>query len=196
MGGDHTVRKNGYLLMDITKYTSLVQSIIVPVAMLLLGGIGLPGGAVFVRHDLLRNRVWESAVSAAGPLSGLLVALIFSRPFHYISERDIFTGPHQLFYYALGFASFFMVTSTLINLIPLPPLDGFGVVEPWLPAPIKEWLNRPNVMNILSIVSTLSIFLLFWQIPGVTNFISGITLQMGVPKWVVGQGLKNFKFLT
>ncbi len=50
-GGDRTVASRGYLKLNPLKYAHPVLSIVLPVLFLLLGGIGLPGGAVWVDHS-------------------------------------------------------------------------------------------------------------------------------------------------
>ncbi len=55
-----------------------LYSLLLPLLFLLLGGIGLPGGAVYVETWRLRNSRWVSAVSLAGPLSNLVLGLILA----------------------------------------------------------------------------------------------------------------------
>src|ERR687897_779526 len=47
-------------------------SIVLPLAIVVLGGIGLPGGAVWVDRHHLRGRGWDSFVSFAGPAMNIL----------------------------------------------------------------------------------------------------------------------------
>src|SRR5258705_981919 len=77
-GGDYTVREKGYLTFNPLKYTHPVFSIVLPLVFLLLGGIGLPGGAVYIERWRIRNRLWLSAMSLAGALSNLLVCIILA----------------------------------------------------------------------------------------------------------------------
>src|ERR671923_1324225 len=75
-GGDHTVREKGYLTFNPLKYTHPVFSIVLPLLFLVMGGIGLPGGAVYIERWRIRNRFVLSLMSLAGPLSNLLVAIV------------------------------------------------------------------------------------------------------------------------
>src|SRR5512143_200528 len=75
-GGDYTVRDKGYLTFNPLKYTHPVYSIVLPLLFVLAGGIGLPGGAVYIERWRLRSRAWETAVSLAGPFANALLALI------------------------------------------------------------------------------------------------------------------------
>src|SRR5689334_4013587 len=65
--GDRSVRESGYLTLDPMRYADPVSSILFPILVMAIGGIGLPGGAVYVRTNLLRHRIYGSLVSAAGP---------------------------------------------------------------------------------------------------------------------------------
>ena len=67
--GDRTVRDKGYLTLDPLRYTDLQYSILFPLLIMALGGIGLPGGAVYINTHYLRRRdLWSAGVGgrAAG----------------------------------------------------------------------------------------------------------------------------------
>src|SRR5262249_25868997 len=64
-GGDTSVREKGYLTFNPLKYTHPVYSLLMPVIFMMLGGIGLPGGAVYINDQALRSRQWRTAVSLA-----------------------------------------------------------------------------------------------------------------------------------
>ena len=53
--GDRTVRDKGYLTLDPLRYTDLQYSIVFPLIIMALGGIGLPGGAVYINLHYLRR---------------------------------------------------------------------------------------------------------------------------------------------
>src|SRR5574342_1062426 len=76
LGGDYTVREKGYLTFNPLKYTHPVYSLLLPLLFLAMGGIGLPGGAVYIERHRLRGPRWETAVSLAGPAMNALVAIV------------------------------------------------------------------------------------------------------------------------
>src|SRR6266568_5960019 len=80
-GGDHTVRDKGYLTLNPIRYTHPVYSIVMPVVFMLMGGIGLPGGAVYIERDRLRSRAWGTWVSLAGPAMQLPLIFLISFAF-------------------------------------------------------------------------------------------------------------------
>ncbi len=65
--GDRSVVGNGYLTLDPLRYTDVQFSIFWPLVYLAIGGIGLPGGAVYLNKNMIRSPVDRSLVSAAGP---------------------------------------------------------------------------------------------------------------------------------
>ncbi len=58
LGGDTSVRDAGYLTLNPLKYSHPLLSIIMPVLFLMMGGIGLPGGAVYINRHALRSSTW------------------------------------------------------------------------------------------------------------------------------------------
>ena len=94
---------------------------------LLLGGIGLPGGAVYIDLKAIPDHKKRSLVSAAGPLMTLGVALLLIIPFWFISGTETLNVHHN-FWAALGLLAFLQVTALILNLLPIPILDGGHLV--------------------------------------------------------------------
>ncbi len=55
-GGDTSVKDKGYLTLNPLKYTNINLSLLLPLLFLLIGGIALPGAAVYIDTRRLRNR--------------------------------------------------------------------------------------------------------------------------------------------
>ena len=135
-GGDTTVRDKGYLTFNPLKYTHPVYSLLLPLIFLLLGGIGLPGGAVYIEKWRLRSRGWESAVSLAGPSANLLLALLLAIV---LRLAPVYAGG---VWPGLAFLALLQLMGAVLNLLPIPPLDGYGVLAPHLPAPVRLQADR------------------------------------------------------
>ena len=54
-GGDHTVKDKGYLTLNPLRYANPVMSLLIPLVFLAMGGIGFPGGAVYINTQALRG---------------------------------------------------------------------------------------------------------------------------------------------
>lgn len=138
-GGDTSVGEAGYLTLNPLRYTHPLLSIVFPLLFLLSGGLGLPGGAVYIRTGDLRSTRWEALVSAAGPLGTLLFCVVISIPFYFdwfgwVTEANLYFWP------ALAFLAFLQVTSLLFNLLPIPPLDGFQLLATQFPPALRQQL--------------------------------------------------------
>ncbi|MGW2257658.1 site-2 protease family protein [Streptomyces sp. NPDC001780] len=132
--GDISIGAKGYLTLNPLKYTHALLSIVLPVIFMIMGGIGLPGGAVFIERHRIRGRWRHSLISAAGPLTNVLFALVCTAPF-WLGALD---GVPAGFRYALGFLALLQVTAAILNFLPVPGLDGYGVLEPWLSHKIRR----------------------------------------------------------
>ena len=130
-GGDDTIPATGYLTLDLQRYIDPIFSIVMPAIFLMVGGTGFPGGSVMIRHARLRNRVWQSATAAAGPAmnGAFLIALIV---FYRSSSEEA-----EALRKAIAAAAFVQCTVLVLNLLPIPGLDGYGILHPWLPRTVQ-----------------------------------------------------------
>lgn len=153
-GGDYTVKDKGYLTMNPLRYTHPLISIGLPLLFVMLGGIGLPGGAVYIETHRLRTKWWRSAVSFAGPCGTAVMALVFSFPF-WTGMAEFSINPYSLhsrLLFALAFLSVLQVWAIFFNLLPIPPLDGFGIIEPFLPPEIAHSLRSLGIMTLFLVI--------------------------------------------
>src|SRR5439155_26139869 len=137
LGGDRSVVGAGYLSLNPLRYQNLMMSLILPIIFLLLGGIALPGGAVYINHSSLRTRAWSSAVSLAGPVGTRLCGLLIAPVFSVAGRGSVITVDNENFFGALAALGFFMALAVILNMLPVPGLDGFGIIRPWLPYSIQ-----------------------------------------------------------
>lgn len=133
-GGDISIGAKGYLTLNPLKYTHALLSIVLPVVFVIMGGIGLPGGAVFIERNRIRGRWKHSMISAAGPLTNVLFAVVCTAPF-WLGALD---GVPAGFRFALAFLAMLQVTAAILNFLPVPGLDGYGVIEPWLSYKVRR----------------------------------------------------------
>lgn len=140
-GGDKSVVDKGYLTLNPLKYTNPFLSIFMPVVFLIMGGIGFPGGAVYINSLAIRSGNMRSLTSAAGPIATILCAALVALPFifEWYSYETIVT--HFEFWAGLALLAFLQITAVFINLLPIPGLDGFGIAEPFLPPELAYKAN-------------------------------------------------------
>ncbi len=107
---------------------------------ILLGGIGVPGGAVWVRTSFMTK--WQKTiVSLAGPLTNVVFAVVLLA-----LTRLLYDPEHLVFWAGMAFMGFLQVTAAVLNLLPVPGLDGYSALEPHLSPetqralqPAKQW---------------------------------------------------------
>jgi Zn-dependent protease len=185
-GGDTSVKDKGYLTFNPLKYTHPVYSIVLPMIFLLLGGIGLPGGAVYIETWRLRSKRWESAVSLAGPAANLVLAIILGIILNIlpVSSSGIWPG--------LAFLALMQVSAMVLNLIPLPPFDGYRALAPFLPRQTR--FNIDQYSNIIM----MTVFVLLWYVPFVNNFfwlaVGWVSMRMQIPLQLALLGFNQFQF--
>lgn len=185
--GDYGVASRGYLRLDPLKYSHPVLTIVIPVIFILLGGIALPGGAVMIDHSRLRSRGQQSAVSLAGPAVNAIFAALLLLPF----ALGVDWAAHPVFWAAASLLALFQLMAALLNLFPLPGLDGGNAIYPWLD---NDWKRGFDLIRPYGIFV---IFLLLWRSSLGSIFfgwLDHIMVAAGVPDglWSVGFGLFQF----
>jgi Zn-dependent protease len=131
--GDMTAHFQGRITLNPLKHIDPFGTILVPAVMLMAGGF-LFGWAKPVPVDFSRLRnpkrdmMW---VAAAGPVSNLIMAILWALILNFSSlVPAAFTVPLQLMAQA-GIT--INVVLMVLNLLPLPPLDGGRIAVSLLP---------------------------------------------------------------
>jgi Zn-dependent protease len=188
-GGDHTVREKGYLTLNPFRYAHPVYSLLWPVVFLLLGGIGLPGGAVYINRHLLRSRGWEAATSLAGPAMNLALFLLLGLVF---KLGLLAPDPGNVWAISLAFLLQLQVCALLLNLLPVPPLDGFQTLAPWLPEAWRRTLYS------CSNAAMFLLFILLWNSPVINRALWTTVFTasdwMGAAPGLGARGWQAFRF--
>ena len=184
-GGDHSVKDKGYLTLNPLRYTNVSTTLVLPLIFLLMGGIPLPGAAVYINHSALRSKAWKSAVSAAGPLATILVALALAAAIAPLQN------PNTLLYQGIALLLTLEIAATFLNLIPIPGLDGFGIINPWLPTAWQPKLRPIRKYGIWILLG------LFWTVPdfsrGFWRSVSAVAQLFGIPQQAFALGLAQFQ---
>jgi Zn-dependent protease len=187
-GGDYTVREKGYLSMNPIYYAHPVLSFVLPILFMMLGGIGLPGGAVYIDRSLLRSKKWETYVSLAGPLMNFILAILCALLLKLVFIPRFPDNPAT---YALAFLLALQISAVLFNLIPIPPLDGFNAIEPWLP---EEWSGH---ISFVRQYGMFILFILFWNVQPINIFfwrvVYGIINILGIDGRLAWDGFLAFR---
>lgn len=187
--GDYTVKDKGYLTMNPIHYTHPVLSFVLPILFMILGGVGLPGGAVYIEDSLIRGKGRRALVALAGPAMNVLLTVVLCVPF-WIGLVDASTK--NLLPTALAMLISLQITAVLFNLMPIPSLDGFRALSEWMPQEVKEFAWRHANLFLLLL------FLAFWRVPVVHDtfwfVVFVICRLLGIDLGLVAAGWGEFRF--
>jgi Zn-dependent protease len=183
--GDRSVEARGYLSLNPFKYAHPVLSILLPLLFIVQGGIGLPGGAVYLHRHAFRSRATQSVAAAVGPLTNVLFAVVllsvakshltfFSAGGAVVSAADA----HVQFWCGVAFLGFLQVTAAVLNLLPVPGLDGWAILEPYLSRDtvgfgdkIKPW----GLLGVIVLFQVQSLNNAFFRLVGAFYDASGLS---------------------
>lgn len=171
--GDKTAQVLGRLTLNPIKHIDLIGTVIVPLVLLAIGGF-LFGWAkpIPVNPNNLRSRRHMALVSVAGPLANLLMALFWGliMKLGIFLATDMSTTVAPLIY--MGQAGMFInLMLFLLNMIPLPPLDGGRFVSALLPGRQAYYYDKIEpfgfiILLVLLVTGILTMILgpvLFWM---------------------------------
>ncbi len=186
--GDHSVEQRGYLSLDLRRYTNPIFSVLMPVVFIAMGGFALPGGAVLIDRSKLDDRQ-ATKMALAGPLTNLALGvlslgLIGSGIVDFSNLPDLES--------AIAVFGFFQIFVFIINMLPIPGLDGYAAIEPSLPESLQKtlWPVRSFGFMIL-------IMILIYDNP-IGNAISDAAISsvelFGVSRYTLSRGLSLMRF--
>ncbi|PIR87597.1 MAG: site-2 protease family protein [Candidatus Harrisonbacteria bacterium CG10_big_fil_rev_8_21_14_0_10_45_28] len=132
--GDHTARLAGRLTLNPLKHIDPIGSIIVPLVLILTGGpvFGWARPVPYNPYNLKDPKRGAGLIAIAGPISNLALALVFAIFVRIMVGANILlSAPLFLFFNLIIQVN---IALAIFNLIPIPPLDGSGILFSLLPA--------------------------------------------------------------
>jgi Zn-dependent protease len=97
----------------------------------------------------------------------------------------------DIFRYALAFLAMLQVTAAILNFLPVPGLDGYGVIEPWLSYRVRRQVEPYAPFGLIAVFGVL------W-IPEVNHVffdaIDAVMRALGVSEWETFWGQEFFRF--
>jgi len=186
--GDPTARDMGRLSLNPLKHVDPVGTVLVPLAMFFASKMLLGGGLLFgwakpvpVDFRRLRNPRRDMAlVALAGPMSNLAMALGWAFVFKWLAP-SLDTGGGY-FQTPLLYMSAIGVTINLIlavlNMLPVPPLDGGRVAVAVLPRALAMPLARCERYGLLIIVALFASGILGYVLVPALEFLRALIFSL------------------
>ena len=127
--GDSTAYALGRMSLNPIKHIDPVGSIIVPLITSLAGfTFGWAKPVPYNPYNLKNKRQGEFLIALAGPLSNIVIALIFGLIIRFVEQ-----GVMTLFIQIASYIVLINIVLAVFNLIPIPPLDGSKLLFAFLP---------------------------------------------------------------
>jgi Zn-dependent protease len=154
--GDDTAYRGGQVTLDPTPHIKRepIGMVVVPILSYLLGGWMLGwASAPYNPQWAARHPKHAATMALAGPVSNLIILLLAAIAIRVGMHFDYFTPPESITaghvveagsstgYFVASFVGIFFSLNLLLctfNLLPLPPLDGSGVLMYFIPEESAE----------------------------------------------------------
>jgi Zn-dependent protease len=149
--GDPTAKVQGRLSLNPLAHVDPIGTILVPLFLVIVHSPFLIGWAkpVPINPGYFRNPLKGMLyVALAGPGMNVLlalstvivgrVALLAFSPAYLLYATGFGANLVHAVFFLLGMFVVYNVILAVFNMIPIPPLDGFGIIEPYLPREIRD----------------------------------------------------------
>ncbi len=151
--GDDTAKWEGRLTLNPIKHLDFIGSFLVPTFSYLLGGFifGWAKPVPYNPHNLRPGRWSEALVAAAGPASNIVIAIIFGLLLRF-STSDLGSFAGAAFIEIAAVIVFINIILALLNLMPIPPLDGSKILFAFFPhkfSQIRASFERYGILLVL-----------------------------------------------
>ncbi len=161
--GDKTALMMGRVTLNPVKHIDLIGTIILPIVLLFVGGFifGWAKPVPVAWQNLRHPRRDMALVALSGPAANFLMALIWAAiakiaALYLVGSHQVWIASAGQFFQAAGsFGIFINCVLLILNLLPIPPLDGSRVISSLLPpkaAHVYEQLEAYGIWILLALL--------------------------------------------
>ena len=190
--GDRTALMLGRVTLNPIKHIDLLGTIVFPIICLFVGGVifGWAKPVPVTWQNLNNPRRDMALVALAGPFSNLLMAIFWA----IVAKLSLYllgSSPDQqstaymigaFLYLAGSFGITINLLLMILNMLPIPPLDGSRVVSSLLPGRLAAKYDRIEPYGIFILLGLLFLGVLFHIIQPMLSFSTGLIKSvMGLP---------------
>ncbi|WP_258171182.1 site-2 protease family protein [Paenibacillus sp. R14(2021)] len=139
--GDRTAYDAGRVTLNPRVHLDVLGTIL-----LLVAGFGWAKPVPVNRGRFKHPRLMGIVVSAVGPLSNLLIAVLGIIAVYILNETGFLNSASHGVQQAVGHFSYYLITINILlflfNLIPVPPLDGYRIIQDLVPLKVRYHMDQ------------------------------------------------------
>ena len=185
--GDGTAKLFGRVSLDPIRHFDPVGVTLLIVSVMIGAISGSPFGFGWakptpVNPNNLKGRYADTMVAVAGPLSNLVLAVVFAVGFHLLFANGIYpdnTSASNMVSLVFAVGIEINVVLMLLNLIPISPLDGshvlFDLLDPRTAQSVRTFMNQYGLMLLLVVILLAQRIIVPVLVP-IVNFLAGVPL--------------------
>lgn len=152
--GDNTAAEQGRLTLNPLAHIDPMGAVCMAVCSI---GWSKPAPINIHRCRKVTLRTAEILVSAAGPVTHILMALIFMIIYKVIAVAATMSATVLYILYAMLLVAEINTYLAVINLIPVPPFDGYSLIQGILPRKAAIWMEQhAQIINMIVFVMLIS----------------------------------------
>lgn len=159
--GDDTAKMYGRMTLDPAKHIDPIG-----ILMMLIFRIGWAKPVPVNSSNFKNYKVGNVIVSLAGAIGNILAAIVCVIIMKHVNMEAVRDIASVTMMYNISFAAF--------NLLPIPPLDGWGVISPFIPYKYNEFIYKFESMSYPILLVLIFTNLYSIIISPIFNFIWGI----------------------
>ncbi len=169
--GDSTAADTGHLTLNPFKQMGVMS-------LVMLAFFGLAFGKVPVNPQRMKHRYSEALVAFAGPAMNLILFFVFCLIAAVTTLLEVQTVSVNFF----KMGAMFNMALFLLNIMPIPILDGFTIFKGIFPNIRKIPLEKSEFMKGMIVIAFIMIFMFarYFFIAGIisTHFVTGLLMRL------------------